>query len=71
VGGRLATLVDACRPHARALHCERELALLAPLAGDPGAARQRAIAAEPAGLAGLVQALAGEFSPPRPQLAAV
>ena len=36
--GRLATLVDACWPHARALGCERELALLAHLAGDPGAA---------------------------------
>jgi carboxylate-amine ligase len=67
--GRLATLVDACRPHARALGCERELALLAHLAGDPGAVRQRAIASEPAGLPGLVHALAGEFSPPRPQLA--
>src|SRR3954447_13226046 len=48
--GRLATLVDACRPQARALHCERELAMLAHLAGDPGATRQRAIAGEPAGL---------------------
>ena len=44
--GRLATLVDACWPHARALGCERELAMLAHLAGDPGAARQRAIASE-------------------------
>ena len=43
--GRLATLVDACRPHARVLGCERELAMLAHLAGDPGATRQRAIAA--------------------------
>src|SRR3954468_763918 len=42
--GRLATLVDACWPHARALGCARELGLLAPLAGDPGAARPRAIA---------------------------
>jgi carboxylate-amine ligase len=67
--GRLATLVDACRPHARALGCERELALLAGLAGDPGAARQRAIAAEN-GLPGLVHALQGDFSPPRPRLAA-
>jgi carboxylate-amine ligase len=67
--GRLATLVDACRPHARALGCERELALLAGLAGDPGASRQRAIAAEN-GLPGLVHALQGDFSPPRPRLAA-
>jgi carboxylate-amine ligase len=68
--GRLATLVDACWPHARALGCERELKLLAHLAGDPGAVRQRAIASEREGLAGLVRALEGEFSPPRPQLAA-
>lgn len=64
--GRLATLVDACWPHARALDCERELALLAHLAGDPGAARQRAIAGEPAGLRGLMHTLQAEFSPPRP-----
>ena len=68
--GRLATLVDACWPHARALRCERELRMLASLAGDPGAARQRAIASEPAGLHGLVRALEGDFSPPRPRLAA-
>lgn len=67
--GRLATLVDACWPHARALGCERELQLLAHLAGDPGAARQRAIASEPAGLRGLLHTLQAEFSPPRPQLA--
>ena len=69
--GRLATLVDACWPHARELGCERELALLAHLAGDPGAARQRAIAGEPAGLRGLLHTLQAEFSPPRPQLAAL
>jgi carboxylate-amine ligase len=68
--GRLATLVDACWPHARALRCERELALLAHLAGDPGAVRQRAIAGEPAGLPGLLHALQADFSPPRPRLAA-
>ncbi|WP_051323834.1 carboxylate-amine ligase [Candidatus Solirubrobacter pratensis] len=68
--GRLATLVDACWPHARALHCERELQLLAHLAGDPGAVRQRAIAGEPAGLQGLLHALQADFSPPRPRLAA-
>ena len=68
--GRLATLVDACWPHARALRCERELALLAHLAGDPGAVRQRAIAGEPAGLQGLHHPLQADFSPPRPRLAA-
>src|SRR3954466_1006171 len=67
--GRLATLVDACWPHARALQCESELALLAHLAGDPGAARQRAIASERSGLPGLLHNLQGEFSPPRPRLA--
>ena len=67
--GRLATLVDACWPHARALRCERELALLAHLAGDPGATRQRAIASEPGGLGGLLHSLQADFSPPRPQLA--
>ncbi len=68
--GRLAALVDACRPHARAVSCERELAMLARLAGDPGATRQRAIAREPAGLPGLLRALEADFSPPRPRLAA-
>lgn len=68
--GRLATLVDACWPHARALGCERELGLLAHLAGDPGAVRQRAIASERSGLGGLLHCLQAEFSPPRPQLAA-
>jgi glutamate---cysteine ligase / carboxylate-amine ligase len=67
--GRLATLVDACWPHAHALGCERELAMLAQLAGDPGATRQRAIAGEPAGLRGLLHTLQAEFSPPRPRLA--
>ena len=43
--------------------------LLAHLAGDPGATRQRAIASEPAGLRGLLHTLQAEFSPPRPQLA--
>src|SRR3954447_20383076 len=67
--GRLATLVDACWPHAHALGCTRELGLLAHLAGDPGAARQHAIASEPAGLPGLLHTLQAEFSPPRPHLA--
>jgi len=67
--GRLATLVDACWPHARELGCERELQLLAHLAGDPGATRQRAIAGEAGGLRGLLHTLQAEFSPPRPQLA--
>ena len=50
--GRLArgVVFDVCWTHARTLRCERELGLLAHLAGDPGAARQRAIASEPAGV---------------------
>jgi carboxylate-amine ligase len=63
--GRLATLVDACWPHAHELGCARELGLLAHLAGDPGATRQRAIASE-SGMKGLLHALQAEFSPPRP-----
>src|SRR4051812_33234019 len=68
--GRLATLVDACWPHARELGCTRELGLLAHLAGDPGAARQRAIASEGSGLRGLLHTLQAEFSPPRPSVLA-
>jgi carboxylate-amine ligase len=58
---RLATVVAACLPHARALGCEHELASTAHLAADPGALRQRAIAGEADGLPGLVRALCGEF----------
>jgi carboxylate-amine ligase len=64
--GRLAMVIDACWPHAVALGCERELGTVATLAGDWGAARQRAIAGDPGGLGGLVAALRSEFSPPRP-----
>jgi carboxylate-amine ligase len=64
--GRLAMVIDACWPHAVALGCERELGTVASLAGDWGAARQRAIASDPGGLGGLVAALRSEFSPPRP-----
>jgi carboxylate-amine ligase len=64
--GRLAAVIDACWPHAVELGCERELAAVAGLAGDWGAARQRAIATDPGGLEGLVNALRSEFSPSRP-----
>jgi carboxylate-amine ligase len=64
--GRLAMVIDACSPHAAALGCERELGTVAGLAGDWGAARQRAIASDPAGLDGLVAALRSDFCPPRP-----
>jgi len=63
--GRLAMVIDACWPHAVELGCERELGTVASLAGDWGAARQRAIATDPGGLARLVDALRSEFCPPR------
>jgi carboxylate-amine ligase len=63
--GRLAMVIDACWPHAVALGCERQLGTVAALAGDWGAARQRAIARDPGGLPGLVSALRSEFAAPR------
>jgi carboxylate-amine ligase len=62
---RLAAVVGACWVHARALGCERELASAAHLAADFGAKRQRAIAGDPAGVPGVVQALCGDFCRPR------
>ena len=62
---RLAAVVGACWVHARALGCERELASAAHLAADFGAKRQRAIAGDPAGVAGVVKALCGDFCRPR------
>jgi carboxylate-amine ligase len=63
--GRLAMVIDACWPHAVALGCERELGHVATLAGDWGAARQRAMARDPDGLDGLMDALRSEFRRPR------
>jgi carboxylate-amine ligase len=63
--GRLAMVIDACWPHAVELGCERELGTVAALAGDWGAARQRAIARDPGGLPGLVSALRSDFAAPR------
>jgi glutamate---cysteine ligase / carboxylate-amine ligase len=60
---RLAELVDACRPHAEELGCTRELGLVAELAGDPGAARQRAAASEPGGVPAVLKMLEREFPP--------
>ena len=68
--GRLATLVDACWPHARALACERELGAAGAPRGRPGRgapARDR-LRARRASM-GLLHCLQAEFSPPRPQLA--
>src|SRR4051812_40025580 len=58
---RLDELLEACRPHAQALGCKRELELVAGLAGDPGPARQRAAAR--GGLAALLRTLEAEFPP--------
>jgi glutamate---cysteine ligase / carboxylate-amine ligase len=59
---RLAELVDACTPHARALGCAAELAAVQRLAASPGAARQRSLAESAGSLEGLVAALSGEFT---------
>jgi carboxylate-amine ligase len=56
VRDRLAELIDACTPVARELGCQGELADVARLAEEPGAARQRE-----AGLDGIVEALADRF----------
>ena len=56
VRDRLAELLDACAPFARELGCEAELADVARLAAEPGAARQRA-----AGIDGIVGVLSERF----------
>jgi carboxylate-amine ligase len=61
VGDRLAVLLAACAPHARALECVQELAQVPALAASPGAARQRAMADRAGSLEGLVEALSDEF----------
>jgi carboxylate-amine ligase len=71
VAGRLEALVAACAPYASGLGCARELACAARLAEAPGAARQRALAHGPAGLAGVLPALAREFASGRPEPAAL
>jgi len=65
---RLATVLEACRPHAEALGCGRELELAAALAADPGPARQRAAARAPHGLPGLMRTLQAEFAPGRDEV---
>ena len=60
VGDRLAQLIDACAPCARALGCVAELSSVPLLAEAPGAERQRAMA-DRVGIEGLVEALSGEF----------
>jgi carboxylate-amine ligase len=58
----VAELVDAVRPHARALGCEAELDGVGVLLGEPEPALQRALAAGPAGLAGVSASLAQDFA---------
>ena len=58
----LEHLVNACRPHADALGCSRELERVLELAAKTGAERQLEIARNPARLPGLVEHLADEFS---------
>jgi carboxylate-amine ligase len=61
----LEQLVAAARPHAQALDCLPELALLRDLAEYPPAARQRRLAAGPGGLPRMVEALSSAFAAPR------
>jgi glutamate---cysteine ligase / carboxylate-amine ligase len=73
-GGRaafdlLAERLEACRPYAGALGCRSELAQVAALAGDPGHARQRRLAARK-GLHALVASLVEDFAPARRAVAA-
>ena len=60
-GEELAPLLDACAPYAEELGCAEELAGIDSLAARPGDARQRAIAARPEGLKGVLRALHGDF----------
>jgi carboxylate-amine ligase len=62
IADRLARLVDACAPAARALGCAGELAELSALADAPGAERQRTAAERAGSLEGLVEALSREFA---------
>jgi carboxylate-amine ligase len=56
-------LVERCEPHAQALGCSEELALVRRIAAQGGARNQLALAAEGDGLPDLVRALSQRFSP--------
>jgi carboxylate-amine ligase len=68
----LDEVLVACAPHAAALGCEAELALIPGLADEPGDHRQRLVAGVAQGdavgpaLGRLVGVLAGEFTAPTP-----
>jgi carboxylate-amine ligase len=61
----LDELLPACRPHAEALGCADELALVPALVETPGAEHQRALAGETDDQRALVAAVAEEFAPAR------
>jgi carboxylate-amine ligase len=54
-------VLDACAPHAAALRCTEDLALVPVLFEDPSAERQRRLAREAGGLSGLVRVLADDM----------
>ncbi|MEA2457750.1 MAG: glutamate---cysteine ligase / carboxylate-amine ligase [Thermoleophilaceae bacterium] len=58
----VATLVQACAPHARALGCTKELESVLGLAERTGSERQLALARGPEKLRGLVEALAEVYA---------
>jgi glutamate---cysteine ligase / carboxylate-amine ligase len=61
----LALVLHDVAPHARELGSAPELASIHRLAAHPGDTRQRAIAARPQGLRGVLRALHGDFVAPR------
>ena len=61
VAGLLAPLLQTCAEHANELDCAEELAGIGALATSPGEARQRAAAALPDGLHGVLRALNDDF----------
>ena len=65
VSGRLAEAVSDCASHAESLGCVPELAAVEGLGRLPGDARQRAAAARPEGLPGVLRFLHGEFASAR------
>jgi len=58
----LAELLDAATPHAQDLGCAPELAEIASVASEPGAARQRRLAAASGGPSAVAGALAAQFT---------